>query len=58
MHSKRPQGRYRTLPTASRPPMAYVVDGGTASFIAEETYRSKRFEPDFDTLPTEQEYDA
>ena len=54
----RPQGRYRTEPTDDHSPMAYVLDGGTASYVTEAVYRAKGYIPDFDELPTEDEYDA
>ena len=38
--------------------MAYVIDRGTASYVNEATYRAKGYEPDFDKLPTEDDYDA
>jgi hypothetical protein len=38
--------------------MAYVIDGGTATYVTEAVYRAKGYNPDFDQLPTEQEYDA
>jgi hypothetical protein len=38
--------------------MVYVIGGGPASYMTEALYRAKGFEPDFDDLPTEAEYDA
>jgi|KBSMisStaDraftv2_1062788.scaffolds.fasta_scaffold1243626_1 hypothetical protein len=38
--------------------MAYVVDGFSASYVTEAVYRAKDYRPDFDDLPTEDEYDA
>jgi hypothetical protein len=38
--------------------MAYVLVGHLASYITEEAYREKEYEPDFDELPTEDEYDS
>ena len=58
MATKRPQGQYRTVPVGAQLPMAYVIDRGTASYVNEEAYRAKGYEPDFDKLPTEDEYDA
>ena len=52
------QGQYRTPLTKQRRPMAYVVDGRIASFMTEEVYRSKGYEPPFGELPTEDEYNA
>jgi hypothetical protein len=54
----RPQGRYRTEPGGDRSPMAYVLDGGSASYVTEAVYRAKGYTPDFDELPTEDEYDS
>jgi hypothetical protein len=38
--------------------MAYVIDGSIASYVTETAYREKGYEPDFNELPTEDEYDA
>ena len=48
------QGQYRTV--RSQGAMAYVIDGGVASYIPEATYRQKGYRPSFDDLPTEDEY--
>ena len=58
MMPKWPRGQYRTQPGAKRKQMAYVIDGNIASFLDEETYRAKGYEPVFDQLPTEDEYHA
>lgn len=58
MATKRPQGQYRKVPVGEQLPMAYVIDRGTASYVNEATYRAKCYEPDFDKLPTEDEFDA
>jgi hypothetical protein len=58
MTTIRPQGQYRTEPAQGRAPMAYVIDRGIASYVSEATYRTKGYTPDFDKLPTEDEYDA
>ena len=58
MATKRPQGQYRTEAVGSRPPMAYVIDGSIASFVTEDAYRAKSYAPAFETLPTEDEYNA
>ena len=50
------QGQYRTEPKKGRQPMAYVIDGKTASFVDEATYRAKGYEPAFEKLPTEDNY--
>ncbi len=57
MDSNRPQGQYRTEPEGDRSPMAYVVDG-RPSYVTEAAYRQKGYEPQFDKLPTEAEYDV
>ena len=57
MH-KREEGRYRTQGARDRTPMAYVVDGGRASYITEAAYRAKGYSPPFEDLPTEAEYDS
>lgn len=56
--AKWPQGQYRTERAEPRRPMAYVVDGRIASFVTEEVYRAKGYEPPFEKLPTEDEYNA
>ena len=56
--AKFPQGQYRTPPTKRRRPMAYVVDGRVASFVTEEVYRAKGYEPAFEKLPSEDEYNG
>ena len=38
-----PQGQYRTNPKDDRPPMAYVIDRGAATFVTEATYRAKGY---------------
>jgi hypothetical protein len=38
--------------------MVYVVGGGPAAYLTEAAYRAKGYEPHFDQLPTETEYDA
>ena len=58
MATKRPQGQYRTEPAGHRQQMAYVIDGFAASYITEAAYRMKGYRPDFDELPTEDEYNA
>jgi hypothetical protein len=53
------EGQYRTEPTGSGTPMAYLRGGAVPSiYITEAAYRAKGYKPDFDTLPTEDEYDA
>jgi hypothetical protein len=54
----RPEGQYRTNPEGDREPMAYVIDRGAATFVAEATYRAKGCFPAFDELPTEDQYHA
>jgi len=56
--AQHPQGQYRTETSGDRLPKAYVVDRGSASFVNEETYRAKGYEPDFAKLPTEDQYHA
>lgn len=38
--------------------MAYVIGGGSPSYVTEAVYRAKGYEPTFEKLPTEDEYDA
>ena len=49
------QGQYRTV--RSEGAMVYVIDGAVASYIPEATYRLRHYAPDFEDLPTEDEYD-
>lgn len=58
MDKKRPHGQYRTEPSGGSTPMAYVWGGGSPSYVTEATYRAKGYVPAFETLPTEDEYDA
>ena len=51
----RVQGQYRSVRPQGA--MAYVIDGGVASYISETAYRQKNYLPKFDDLPTEEEYD-
>lgn len=53
-----PQGQYRTEPKSGRASMAYVIDRGIASYITEAIYRLKGYTPEFDDLPTEDQYHA
>lgn len=55
---KRNEGRYRTESSGDHGPMAYVVDGSRATYITEAAYRAKGYDPAFEDLPTESEYDA
>ena len=56
--NRKPQGQYRTAPSEGRSAMVYVVGGGPATYMTEATYRAKGYEPEFDQLPTEAQYDA
>ena len=58
MATKRPEGQYRTESAGDRGRMAYVLVGSIASYVTEAAYREKEYEPDFDELPTEDEYDG
>lgn len=58
MDKRKPSGQYRTEPTDGHTPMVYVVGGGPATYVTEAAYRASGLEPDFDKLPTEDEYDA
>ena len=58
MQGRKPERQYRTEPADDHSPMAYVTGGGPASYMTEAMYRAKGFEPPFDDLPTEAEYDA
>ena len=58
MKGRKAEGQYRTKPADGHSPMVYVIGGGAPSYMTEATYRAKGFEPAFDDLPTEAEYDA
>jgi hypothetical protein len=58
MNPKKPEGQYRTNPGGGQPPMVYVWAGSRSSYVTEAAYRAKGYSPDFDQLPTEDEYDA
>jgi hypothetical protein len=51
-----PQGIYRTEPVGTHGPRAYVQDGNIASFVEEDSYRRKGYQPPFEQLPTEADY--
>ena len=57
-NNRKPEGQYRTAPKDGRSAMVYVVGGGPAAYVTEAAYRAKGYEPVFDQLPTETEYDA
>lgn len=50
--AERPRGVYRTTG------WAYVTDGTTAFDILESDYRRNGYWPDYDSLPSKQDYDA
>ena len=52
------EGRYRTEASEHRPARAYVIEGAKAYFVIEEAYRAKEILPAFETLPTEDQYNA
>ena len=58
MNPKKPEGQYRTRPSGGQAPMVYVWGSRTSSYVTEAAYRAKGYSPDFDALPTEDEYDA
>lgn len=55
---KHTEGRYRTEAPANRVARAYVIDGRKAFFVTDEVYRAREFEPPFETLPTEDQYQS
>jgi len=58
MDKRMPQGQYRTQPRGDHVPMAYVLGGGSPSYVTETAYRASCYAPPFEKLPTEDEYDA
>jgi hypothetical protein len=58
MDKRKPRGQYRTEPSNTASPMVYVVGGGTPTYLTEAAYRARGYEPAFEELPTEDQYDA
>ncbi len=58
MDKRVPRGQYRTEPAGDRTPMAYVLGGGSPSYVTEATYRANGYVPAFEELPTEDQYDS
>ncbi len=50
--AKKPRGLYRTSG------WAYVTDGTDAFDILESDYRRNGYQPDYDSLPAKEDYDA
>jgi hypothetical protein len=51
------KGLYRQ-PAGDDEPVAYVASNGAATFVTESEYRSEGIQPPFETLPTQDEYEA
>jgi hypothetical protein len=58
MRGQRFEGQYRTDPAGDRAAMVYVRGGAAPTYMTEAAYRAKGYKPDFENLPTEEEYDA
>lgn len=56
--AKMPVGRYRCAPVGTHGERAYVEDGGVGSFVERTSYEGKGYQPPFESLPTEDEYNA
>jgi hypothetical protein len=54
--TKIPVGKFRTPAVGSREAEAYVEDGGIGSFVPESTYGARNYQPPFDDLPTQEQY--
>jgi hypothetical protein len=54
----RSEGQYRTVPTGNHAPMVYVRGSSGPSYVTEAVYRAKGYKPVFESLPTEDQYDA
>lgn len=50
--ARRPRGLYRS------PGWAYVTDGVETFDVRESDYRAEGYKPDYDGLPSKQDYDA
>jgi hypothetical protein len=55
--TEKSKGLYRQ-PAGDDEPVAYVVSGKTAMFITESEYRADDLQPPFETLPSQEEYEA
>jgi hypothetical protein len=51
-------GKYRCAAIGTLEASAYVESGGASSFVAEAAYRAHGYTPEFDALPTEEQYEA
>jgi hypothetical protein len=51
-------GKYRCAAIGTLEATAYVEAGGASSFVAEAVYRTHGYSPEFDVLPTAEEYEA
>jgi hypothetical protein len=58
MKPKKLEGQYRTIPDGDQTSMVYVWGGTRSSYVTEAVYRANGYSPDFEILPTEEEYDA
>lgn len=54
---EKPKGLYRE-PSGDDEAVAYVVSDGTATFITESEYRASGIEPLFESLPSQEDYEA
>jgi hypothetical protein len=55
--TEKSKGLYRQ-PAGDDEPVAYVVSGEAAMFITETEYRADHMQPPFETLPSQEEYEA
>ena len=53
---KVPAGQYRTPAVGTREAEAYVEDGTLGSFVPESRYKDKNYQPPFEKLPTQEQY--
>jgi hypothetical protein len=52
------RGQFRLPATGGAEPLVYVAGGDVMEFVTESDYRTRGYQPNFETLPYEQEYDA
>jgi len=52
------KGLFRQPAVGDDEAIAYVASGGATTFVAESEYRAEGISPPFETLPSQEEYEA
>jgi hypothetical protein len=52
------KGLFRQPAVGEDEAIAYVASGGATMFVAESEYRAEKIRPPFETLPSQEEYEA